>query len=81
MTEAAADSFPAGLPKTVSLDFHSSMVRWACGTLELSLGDQVASVPVMVPTKSKLIVGLEFNERCFPEVRVENNRADAVNAR
>ena len=34
----------------------------------------------MVPVKSKLRVTLAFNERCFPEVRIENNQPKAVQA-
>jgi len=80
-TEAAAEYFGGNIPKTAAIEFDPAMVRWAVGTLELPLDNQVARIPVMVPVKSKLAVSLEFNERCHPEVRIENNQPKAVKAR
>jgi len=75
---AVAKYFSGSLSKTVSADLDSSMVRWAVGAAPLPVGDEIARVPVMVPVKSKFVVSLEFNEHCYPEVRIENNRPEAV---
>ena len=80
ITEFAARYFSGNLPTTASVKFDPSMTRWAVGTVELPLGNQIAKVPVMVPVKSKLAVSLEFNEHCHPEVRIENNKSEAVDA-
>ena len=79
-TEAAAKYFSGGIPKTASIAFDPSMLRWAVGAVALPLGNQLAKVPVMVPVKSKLNVSVEFNEQCYPEVRIENNKTEAVDA-
>ena len=78
--EAAAKYFGGDIPTTASIAFDPSMTRWAVGAVELPLDNQVAKVPVIVPVKSKLNVSLEFNEQCYPEVRIENNQPEAVDA-
>ena len=80
-TEIAPDYFSTDFPETVSHTFDPSMVRWAAGAVELPLGNQIVRFPVTVPVKSKLQVSLEFNKRCYPEVRIANNQPKAVKAR
>ena len=80
-TEAASKLFAADLPKTVSAEFDMLTYRWAVGVVKLPMGNQTARVPVMAPVKTKLSVSLDFNEHCYPEVRIENNETRPVAAR
>ena len=80
-TKASAAYFSADLPGRVSVDFDPAMTRWAAGAAALPLGDTVARVPVIVPVRSKLAISLAYDERCHPQVRIENNQPEAVKAR
>ena len=80
-SSAAKTYFKGAIAKTVSLAISPSVVRWAVGAIELPLGGQIATVPVMVPVKSKIKAGLEFNALCYPEVRIENNKPKFVDAK
>ena len=80
-TAAAAAYFPDGLPKQCSLTFDDpSMVHWASGEMIFSAGEQRIRVPAMVPVRKELGLKLRFNEQCHPEIWIENNLPEAVDA-
>ena len=79
-TGVAKHYFKGSIAKTVSLSIAPSALRWAVGAVKLPLGESAARIPIMVPVKSRLNVALEFNEKCYPEVRIENNQTESVEA-